>query len=108
MKHPTPKQGKMLIEKCAGHVLADLVFSAAESANLVLRSECMMALESWYYSSGLTQVTAAKKLGVTQPRLNALLQGAINQFSLDALVNMAANAGLAVKLTVKAPRRKTA
>ena len=30
-----------------------------------------------------------------------MLKGAIGQFSLDALVNMAANAGLAVKLSLK-------
>ena len=49
----------------------------------------------------MTQVNAAKQLGITQPRFNAMLKGAIGQFSLDALVNMAANAGLAVKLSLK-------
>ncbi len=95
------KSGKLLIEKSSGNIFADLGFSPAESANLSLRSECMMALEQWFRSSGLTQATAAKQLGVTQPRFNALLKGAIEQFSLDALVNMAALAGLAVKLSLK-------
>jgi predicted XRE-type DNA-binding protein len=97
----SPTTDKLLIEKSSGNIFADLGFSAAESANLSLRSECMMALEEWFRSSGLTQVSAAKQLGVTQPRFNAMLKGAINQFSLDALVNMAALAGLAVKLSLK-------
>ena len=92
---------KVLIEEGSGNIFADLGFSPAESANLSLRSECMMALEQWFRTSGLTQASAAKQLGVTQPRFNALLKGAIEQFSLDALVNMAALAGLAVKLSLK-------
>lgn len=96
-----PSPGKLLVEKSSGNIFADLGFSAAESANLSLRSECMMALEQWFRASGLTQASAAKQLGITQPRFNALLKGAINQFSLDALVNMAALAGLAVKLSLK-------
>jgi predicted XRE-type DNA-binding protein len=102
------KQNKLLIENSSGNVFTDLGFAAAESANLTLRAECMMALEDWYQRSGLTQAMAAKQLGITQPRLNALLKGAIGQFSLDALVNMAASAGIAVKLSLKAARRKAA
>jgi predicted XRE-type DNA-binding protein len=43
---------------------------------------------------------AAKKLGVTQPRLNDLLRGRIDKFSLDALMNLAARAGLSVRVKV--------
>jgi predicted XRE-type DNA-binding protein len=49
----------------------------------------------------MTQQLAAKTLGVTQPRLNALLKGKIADFTLDALVNMLAHAGMQVKMTVK-------
>ena len=52
----------------------------------------------------MKQVNAAKQLGITQPRFNAMLKGAIGQFSLDALVHMAANAGVAVKLSLKGQR----
>jgi hypothetical protein len=49
------------------------------------------------------------RLGLTQPRLNALLKGRIDQFSLDALVNVATRAGLHVALRVaKAPTRNAA
>jgi predicted XRE-type DNA-binding protein len=40
-------------------------------------------------------------LGITQPRLNQLLKVKISIFSLDALVNMAARAGMRVGLTIK-------
>lgn len=37
-------------------------------------------------------------LGVTQPRISDLTRGKIEVFGLDALVNMAAAAGLHVKM----------
>lgn len=49
------------------------------------------------YSS---QAEAAKKLGVTQPRLNDLLRGKIDKFSLDALVKMLGRIGKQVSIRV--------
>ncbi len=102
------KVEKLLIEKGSGNVFADIGFDAGEAANLAMRADCMMALTAWYQQSGLTQATAAKLIGVRQPRLNALLKGAIGEFSLDALVNMAALAGLSTRLSIKMPKRKAA
>lgn len=73
----------------------------AEAANMRLRSELLTAVEQEVRSWGLTQAKAAKRLGVTQPRLNDLLRGKISKFSLDALVDLSAHAGLAVKLGVE-------
>lgn len=50
--------------------------------------------------SGITQKEAARLLGITQPRLSLLLKRKIELFSLDALVNRVARAGMQVKLTV--------
>ena len=83
------------------NVFSDLGFAAEEAQNLQLRSQTMMAVESWYKDSGLTQEKAAQALGVAQPRLNQLLKGKIGEFSLDALVNMATRAGMRVGLTIK-------
>jgi predicted XRE-type DNA-binding protein len=85
----------------SGNVFADLGFDAEEAQNLQLRSQTMLAVESWYRASGLTQAKAAQALGVTQLRLNQLLKGKIGEFSLDALVNMATRAGMRVGLTIK-------
>ena len=61
----------------------------------------MIAIVAYYRRGGLTQAQAAKKLGITQPRLNALLKSRIDQFSLDALVNIANRAGLNVRLVIR-------
>ena len=81
------------------NVFLDLGFDKAEAENLKLRADLMVGVIKFYRKSGLTQAEAAKFLGLTQPRLNALLKGRIRQFSLDALVNVASRAG--VKLFVK-------
>ena len=79
----------------------DLGFGKEEAENLKLRSELMMRIEELFAKSGMTQVEAAKLVGLTTPRLNALLKGKINLFSLDALVNIATRAGLSVRLQVR-------
>ena len=71
------------------------------AANLKARSSVMMAIEQTVKSWNLSQVTAAKRLGLTQPRLNDLLRGRINKFSLDALMTVAAKAGLSVEVKIE-------
>lgn len=92
---------KIKITRGSGNVFLDLGFSKAEAENLRLRSELMMRIDDFYLRSGMTQSAAAKALGLTQPRLIALLKGRLSQFSLDALVNIASLAGMNVRLVVK-------
>lgn len=89
----------------SGNVFRDIGFPEEQARNLALRSEIMIRIEQFVERSGLTQARVAARLGLTQPRLNALLKGKIEQFSLDALVNTATRAGLRVELSVKPARR---
>jgi len=75
-----------------------------EAQNMKLRSVLMMELEKTIKDRGLTQAQAAKLLGVTQPRVSALMRGKINLFGLDALINMAVAMGLRVDLHVHEPQ----
>lgn len=72
----------------------------AEAENMKLRSGLMQALKTHLARTDLSQAQAAKLLGVTQPRVSDLMRGKINLFGLDALVNMAAAAGLHVEMRV--------
>jgi predicted XRE-type DNA-binding protein len=65
-----------------------------EAENMNLRSALMVALKEHLARTGLSQAQAAMLFGVTQPRVSDLMRGKINLFGLDALVNMAAAAGL--------------
>jgi len=93
--------GKLKYVRGSENIFVDLGFDKAEAENLKLRFELLMKIDDFYRRSGLTQAAAAKALGLTQPRLNALLKGRIGQFSLDALVNIASRAGMNVRLVVK-------
>jgi predicted XRE-type DNA-binding protein len=73
----------------------------AEVENMKLRSELMMALKKHIMRSEMSQAQAARLFGVTQPRVSDLMRGKINLFGLDALVNMAAAAGLRVEMRVR-------
>lgn len=92
---------ELKITKGSANIFEDLGFDVQESQNLLLRSQTMVALVQWFNASGMTQAVAAKTLGVTQPRLNQLLKGKIEIFSLDALVNMATSAGMRVGLNIR-------
>lgn len=51
---------------------------------------------------GWTQSEAAKKLGITQPRISALMKGAWRGFSADMLLVLAARLGLRPTLKLAA------
>ena len=90
---------KLKITRGSGNVFLDIGFSKSEAENLLLRAQLMSRVRD--AARGMTQREAAKRFGVTQPRLNDLLRGKINKFSLDALVNMLGHAGLHVELHVR-------
>jgi len=92
---------RLTIERGSGNVFLDIEFSPEEAQNLQLRSQLTLSIERFVKRNRMTQTEAACALGVTQPRLNALLKGKIDQFSLDALVNMLAHAGMRVEMKVK-------
>ena len=73
-----------------------------EAANLTLRSELMNEIEEIVKKNGWTQAEAAKRCGVSQPRINDLLRGRISRFSIDALVNIAAALGRKVRVNLEA------
>ncbi len=73
-----------------------------EALNMKLRSELMLQIRQTIEVNSWTQKKAAKKLGVTQPRISDLLRGKIDLFSLDMLVNMLASMGNEVEIKIKA------
>ena len=68
-----------------------------EAAVMKARSGLMIAIQEAVAGWKLTQAEAAKRLGVTQSRMNDLLRGRIDKFSLDALMILASSAGLSVE-----------
>lgn len=98
---------KRHVTKAHGNVFVDLGFSPEDAGNLLIRSQLMAEAERVFLKSGLTQAEGAKLFGIAQPRLNLLLKGRINEFSIDSLVNILARAGRRVEVKVR-PLRKAA
>lgn len=80
------------------HAIED---SPEEAANMTMRSKVMATLSETIQGWNTTQARAARRLGITQVRLNDLLQGKINKFSLDALLTLATRAGLKVRIELR-------
>jgi len=95
------KEEPLVIEGCES-VWEALGFSPNEAANLQARAVLMRQIEGIIKEAGWTQAAAAKRCGVSQPRINDLLRGRIDKFSIDALVNMATALGRRVDFELKA------
>jgi predicted XRE-type DNA-binding protein len=70
------------------------------AANMTMRSDLLIALQQRVASWKVAQAQAARRLEITQPRLNDLLRNRINKFSLDMLVNLANRADIRVSLKI--------
>ena len=79
-----------------------LADSPEQAANLRARADLMRRIADLITAKGWTQVEAAERCGVSQPRINDLLNGRISRVSLDALVNIAAALGFRVKVSLRA------
>jgi predicted XRE-type DNA-binding protein len=73
-----------------------------QAANLRARAELMQKIVARLKKYDWTQAEAARRCGVTQPRINDLLRGRVSRFSLDALVNIATALGCRVRVDLEA------
>jgi predicted XRE-type DNA-binding protein len=85
-----------------GSVWDALADTPGKAANMTVRAELLRKLKTLVRAAGWTQVEAARRCGLTQARMNDLLQGRISKFSLDALVNIATALGQRVRLQLDA------
>jgi len=88
--------------KGSGNVFLDLGFDPAEAKIMAMRAEVMIRIEQHLKAQGWTQAVAAKRLGITQPRVSRLVKGLWQDFSLDMLLTLAARAGLEPELRLAA------
>ena len=79
-----------------------LGFAPQEAAHLEARANLMIQMERIIKQRRWTQAEAARRCGVSQPRMNDLLRGKIDKFSIDALINMATALGRRVNFELLA------
>ena len=98
MKKNDPRTDVTRITESSGNVFVDLGVDDAEAKVMALRVELIVQLRETLTQQALTQAEAAKQLGVTQPRVSALLKGTWKDFSIDMLLTFAARLGLQPRL----------
>lgn len=80
------------------NIFEDLGFNKSEAENLKIRAELMIIIKRYIEKNKLTQKEAAKRMRVDQPRINKLLKGQIELFTIDSLIQMLAAVGIIMKL----------
>ena len=98
MKKPHLRKAKVETYASVWDALAD---TPEQAANLRARAELMQQIAAVVKDKDWTQAEAAKRCGVTQPRINDLLRGKVSRFSLDALVNIATAIGRRVHVELE-------
>lgn len=94
------------IHEGSGNVYADLGYSNAEE--MLIKAKLVSKIAEIVDSKGLTQVQTAKILGLTQPKVSALLRGQFRGISERKLIDCLTSLGRDVEIVVKdAPRRQT-
>jgi len=96
------------VTESSGNVFRDLGFRRDEAEHLLVRADLLIQLQKALKARGLKQRSAARLLGVTQPRVSDLLRGRIDLFSTDTLIDMLARVGVEVRVVLKPVRRHRA
>lgn len=88
------------VVKGSSNVFEDLGFTKEEATNLKIRADLMLDLRKFIESQKWTQAEAAMFFGETQPRISNLVNGDIERFRIDKLVQMLSQAGMDVRVLV--------
>ena len=89
-----------------GNVFADLGVSAPEEE--LTKAQLASHIRHVIKRSRLTQAAAAKRMGIDQPKVSALLNGRLANFSSDRLLRLLTVLGQDVEITIKAKPRSRA
>jgi predicted XRE-type DNA-binding protein len=87
----------------SGNVFADLGLPNPEEA--LAKAELANKIIELIRERKLTQVQAAKVLGVDQPKVSALFRGNLTGFSLERLMRFLLRLGQDIRITVQASPR---
>jgi predicted XRE-type DNA-binding protein len=93
------------ISRGSGNVFRDVGFSKKEAAQLLIRSDLLIALREEIRRRRLTQAAAAKLLGVHQPRVSDLIRARLDRFSIETSIDMLTRLGVQVRVTTSPGRR---
>jgi predicted XRE-type DNA-binding protein len=93
------------VEEGSGNVYADLDY--ADSESMLVKAQLAAKIAEIVQGRGLTQTRAAEILGLTQPKVSALLKGRFRGISEHRLLECLTRLGRDVHIVIKpAPRSR--
>jgi predicted XRE-type DNA-binding protein len=96
------KDAPVFIEESSGNVFADLGLKNPEE--LLAKAELVQRICDIIAERKLTQVRAAKLLGIDQPKISALMRGKLDGFSTDRLFRFLNSLGSDVDIVIRPAR----
>jgi predicted XRE-type DNA-binding protein len=97
------KKSGIVVRPSSGNVFADLGF--AEPEEELAKAQLASRLRQIIERRRLTQAAAAGLMGIDQPKVSALLNGRLANFSSGRLMRLLTALGQDVEIIVKAKRR---
>src|SRR5688572_28494581 len=95
-----------LVRRGSGNVFADLRLPNAE--DYLAKAKLAARIAQVIKDRKLTQVAAGKLLGISQPKVSALLNGWLDGFSTDRLLRFLSALGCHVQISISSPHPKSA
>jgi len=86
------------VTESSGNIFLDMGYPPHEAAVMLLRAELAEILRTWMERHHLTQAQAAKRLGISQPRVSEIVRGKVELLSLDYLVGLCAKAKVPIDI----------
>ncbi len=97
------REAKIPVTPSSGNVFADLGFAAPEEE--LTKAQLASYIRQIIKRRRLTQMAAAALMGIDQPKVSALLNGRLENFSSERLMRLLTALGQDVDITVKAKPR---
>ena len=93
------------VERGSGNVFADLDVPDADAH--LLKAELVSSIDTIVRQRRITQIEAARMLGLSQPDVSRLLRGDFRQYSLERLFRLLTALGRDIDIVIRQPRSAT-
>ena len=93
------------VRSSSGNVFADI--KVPNAGQYLAKAELAARIFQIIQDRRLTQAEAGKVLGITQPKVSALLSGRLDGFSSDRLFRFLSALGCDIQITISRPHPRT-
>jgi predicted XRE-type DNA-binding protein len=100
------READIAVTAGSGNVFADIGLPEADEE--LAKAQLANHIRHVLRSRRLTQASAAKLMGIDQPKVSALLNGRLTRFSSERLMRLLTALGQDVEITIKAKPRNRA